>query len=82
MPTKGVAVGVEQRGSWHQRPIPTLVVGVVLLVACAGCAVLWLRDSWVLARPAGLLSGASGIYLLTGGIIAVRDRTRKERGDE
>ncbi len=75
-------VGVERPVPWHQRPIPTLLVAVVMLAACAGFAVLWLRDSWGFARPAGLVSGALGIYLLAGGIIAIRSRTRKERGNE
>jgi hypothetical protein len=79
---EGVAVDVERRVRWHQRPIPTLVVAVVLLAACAGFAVLWLQDGWVLARPAGLVSGALGIYLLVGGIIAVRSRDRKGGTDE
>jgi hypothetical protein len=75
--TEGVTVEVERRAPWHQRLIPTLVVAVFLLVACAGFAVLWLRDSWELARSAGLVCGALGIYLLASGIIAVRNRTRK-----
>ena len=73
---------VGQQVPWHQRPLPTLVVGTVLVVACAGFAVLWLQDSWGFARPAGLVCGALGIYLLVGGISAVRSRIRKERGDE
>ena len=82
VPTEGVTVEVERRVPWHQRPVPTLLVAVVLLAACAGFAVLWLRDNWMFARPAGLVSGALGIYLLTGGIIAVRSRTRRGRTDE
>lgn len=59
-----------------------MLVALALLGACAGFAVLWLRGSWVFARPAGLVSGALGIYLLTAGIIAIRSRTRKEGADE
>jgi hypothetical protein len=55
------------------------MVAVVLLVGCAGFAVLWLRDGSVFARAAGLVSGALGIYLLAGGIIAVRSQRRKGR---
>jgi hypothetical protein len=77
-----VTVGDEERIPWHQRPILTMVVGVVLMAACASFAVLWLQDGWGFARPAGLVSGALGIYLLAGGIFAVRSRTRKEPADE
>lgn len=79
MPTERRTVEGEQRVHWHQRPIPTLLVAVGLLAACAAFAVLWLRDGWGLARPAGMVTGAVGIYLLVGGISAALSRTRKGR---
>lgn len=64
---------MQPTGAWHERPGPTIALGIGLLVVCALCAWAWLGDGTAIARPAGLVTGGAGIYLLVGGIMSWRD---------
>jgi hypothetical protein len=67
---------MRSRPAWHERPGPTIAVGFGLLVVCGLCAWAGLADDTAIARPAGLVTGGAGIYLLVGGILSWRDDHR------
>ena len=67
------AMDIDSTDSWVQRPGPAIAVGIALLVVCAGFAALWFTSDLLLARPAGLLTGSAGLYLLYGGLVGRRE---------
>jgi hypothetical protein len=59
---------------WYQRPAPTLLVGLALLVLCGLSAAVWLSGGPGISRAVGGIAGAGGIYLTVGGVMGLRER--------
>jgi hypothetical protein len=66
-------MNVQGAAPWYRRPVPTLLAGIALLAVCAVCAVLWISESQPAARPAGLVTGATGIFLVYGAVTSLRE---------
>jgi hypothetical protein len=73
-PTDGSADLVNGQLPWHRQPLPSIAVGVVLILVAIGFAVLWVGSGggFFGARAIGYAAGAFGIYLVYGGVMGLK----------
>lgn len=57
---------------WHRQPVPSIALGVVLILVAIGFAVLWVSSGSFGLRAIGYAAGAFGIYLVYGGVMGLK----------
>lgn len=67
-------MSLERGQRWFQRPVPTLLLGIVAFGIAAFGATAWLDDQNRLGGLVGTASGAIGVWLTVGALIGIRDR--------